>query len=177
MYFLYYTAFPDEIKRYMSKNYNLTPFWEKDFLFNELLCDINFKKIIKIKQMKNLKDEVKDYNDYISQLESSYVILDNSKRRATIERGILDIAKREQYQLKDYDDLLDIVTNLVEYPYPILASFDKSFLPALNLTLDLGIIILAVAHILTSSTAFILFLLPKGVPFEGTKVLIGTLSG
>jgi len=72
--------------------------------------------------------EVKNYDDYISKLENSYVILDNSKRRDIIEKGLLEIASNENYDLNNYDDLLDIVTNLVEYPSPILASFDKAFL-------------------------------------------------
>ena len=58
-----------------------------------------------------------------------------------------------------------------------LTNIEKDFLPADNLIRDFGMIILAVAITLTISIESILFWFCSGVPFTGTRALIGTLSG
>ena len=56
------------------------------------------------------------------------VIADFAARRAEIERQLKAAAAREEATLGAYEDLLDEVTALVEYPSVYAGSFDAAFL-------------------------------------------------
>ncbi|MEO2068851.1 MAG: glycine--tRNA ligase subunit beta [Desulfurobacteriaceae bacterium] len=72
--------------------------------------------------------KVKSVNEFITQLEEHFVIADIEKRKSIILDVSETLAKSVDGELLRDDDLLEEVVNLVEYPHPILGSFDKEFL-------------------------------------------------
>ncbi len=72
--------------------------------------------------------DVSEVDDFISELESRYVIADIQKRKSLILDGAKDLAERAGCILVEDEDLLEEVTNLVEFPYPMLGSFEERFL-------------------------------------------------
>jgi glycyl-tRNA synthetase beta chain len=61
-------------------------------------------------------------------LEEGCVIADFGKRRAEMERLLLDEASRQKASLADYHILLDEVSALVEHPSVYVGTFDPAFL-------------------------------------------------
>ena len=74
------------------------------------------------------KIEVKNIEEYKEKLASAYVYVNLSERRDIIKAQIKEIESRENIAVDIDDDLLNIVSDLVEYPYAILGSFEESFL-------------------------------------------------
>ena len=74
------------------------------------------------------KIEVKNIEEYKEKLASAYVYVNLSKRRDMIKTQIEEIESRENIVVDIDEDLLNIVSDLVEYPYAILGSFEESFL-------------------------------------------------
>ncbi len=103
-------------------------------LYNQNVLDMEIANIKASKTTKghrflaNHKIDVTSFDDYIEKLKSAHVILDNKSRRDMIEKMMLEETVKLSYNLKDYDDLLNTVTNLVEYPHPVVGSFDESYL-------------------------------------------------
>ena len=71
---------------------------------------------------------VKDFADYKAKLQKAHVVLDAAERRAMIEAGARELAKKEGLELKDDPGLLDEVTGLVEWPVVLMGSIDKAFM-------------------------------------------------
>ncbi|MDA0713531.1 MAG: glycine--tRNA ligase subunit beta, partial [bacterium] len=71
---------------------------------------------------------VKDVQSYVLFLEKNFVMLDGEKRKNTILTEATKLAQSVSGNLKFDEDLLNIVKNLVEFPWPILGDFEKSFL-------------------------------------------------
>ena len=71
---------------------------------------------------------VDDPSEFISQLEERFVVADIEKRKAIILDGAKDLAESVGGELLEDEELLEEVTNLVEFPYPILGSFEEEFL-------------------------------------------------
>ena len=67
-------------------------------------------------------------DDYIEILRSNYVLIDPKERKKHVVRGIDKAAGDCGGKVLQDDDLVDIVTNLVEYPAVVAGSFDKEFL-------------------------------------------------
>ena len=67
-------------------------------------------------------------DDYIEILRSNYVLVDPKERKKQVVRGIDKAAGDCGGSVLQDDDLVDIVTNLVEYPAVVAGSFDKEFL-------------------------------------------------
>ena len=67
-------------------------------------------------------------DDYIEILRSNYVLIDPKERKKQVVRGIDKAAADCGGRVLQDDDLVDIVTNLVEYPAVVSGSFDKEFL-------------------------------------------------
>ena len=67
-------------------------------------------------------------DDYIEILRSHYVLVDLEERKKQIARGIDKAAGDCGGSVLQDDDLVDIVTNLVEYPAVVAGNFDKEFL-------------------------------------------------
>jgi len=69
-----------------------------------------------------------DAGEYEAKLRKDRVIADFAARKSEIERELLAEAKRQKAGLGDYQDLLDEVTALVEFPAVYAGEFDASFL-------------------------------------------------
>src|SRR6266853_444705 len=69
-----------------------------------------------------------DAGEYEVKLRKDRVIADFAARRSEIERNLLAEAKRQKAALGDYQDLLDEVAALVEFPAVYPGTFDASFL-------------------------------------------------
>ena len=71
---------------------------------------------------------VNDVSFYMSLLENNFVIADHIKRKELIRKGINGLFfDPEQHPIID-EELLDIVNFLVEYPVPVLCSFNSEYL-------------------------------------------------
>ncbi len=66
--------------------------------------------------------------EFLSELEERFVIADIKKRRNLILEESSQLAKSIGGKLLKDDGLLEEVTNLVEFPYPMLGWFDEEFL-------------------------------------------------
>lgn len=65
---------------------------------------------------------------YLKTAESAGVIPDIEKRKSMLVKAIQQCADQNNAKLLDDPELVDIVTNLVEYPYPVVGRFDDQFL-------------------------------------------------
>ena len=75
--------------------------------------------------------EVSSIENYFEVLKANHVIASLEERKAKILSSIFEIypeLKQKGYEIQYSDELLTEVANLVEYPYPIIGEFDKSFL-------------------------------------------------
>ncbi|KTC99917.1 glycine--tRNA ligase subunit beta [Legionella erythra] len=66
--------------------------------------------------------------DYEDALAKAMVIVDVEKRRQQIKNAVETLAAKHQAKAIMSDSLLDEVTAIVEWPTPLLASFDQAFL-------------------------------------------------
>jgi len=72
---------------------------------------------------------IKSAADYLQALESDgHVIADFAKRRELVQKGVEALAKSAGGVVVDGDSLFDEVTALVEWPVPIIGSFDEEYL-------------------------------------------------
>ncbi|MGB5985944.1 MAG: glycine--tRNA ligase subunit beta, partial [Desulfobacterales bacterium] len=66
--------------------------------------------------------------DYLPAMAAANVIVDIAQRRRLTEQAVADAAAGMGGQVLPDDELLDIVTNLVEHPYATAGRFDREFL-------------------------------------------------
>tara|TARA_R110001606_G_scaffold399268_2_gene583250 strand:+ start:13433 stop:15487 length:2055 start_codon:yes stop_codon:yes gene_type:complete len=66
--------------------------------------------------------------DYVEQMRGAHVIADFAERREMIRSRVNELAAAEQGTAIMPDDLLDEVTALVEWPVPLVCSFEERFL-------------------------------------------------
>ncbi|MGD8943326.1 MAG: glycine--tRNA ligase subunit beta [Desulfobacterales bacterium] len=78
--------------------------------------------------MKPAKIKIDSADDYIRRLKAAHVIVDLDERRKAVESEITAAAKKVGGSILPDTDLVDIVTNLVEYPVAVAGEFDKEFL-------------------------------------------------
>ncbi|MFH2044027.1 MAG: glycine--tRNA ligase subunit beta [Pseudomonadota bacterium] len=74
------------------------------------------------------KIRLSDPDEYINKLKDAFVLADINERKADIKKQIAEIAKNLDGNVLCDDELVDIVTNLVEYPAAVAGSFDRSYL-------------------------------------------------
>jgi glycyl-tRNA synthetase beta chain len=67
-------------------------------------------------------------DDYVEELRELKVMVDQHERKQTIEQAVQKLAKQHGGMAILDPELLDQVTGLVEWPVPLYAHFDKSFL-------------------------------------------------
>lgn len=72
--------------------------------------------------------QIKDISSYRHFLETNFVFLDQNKRRDTIIKSMAQLIQNSSLQVIADDSLLETVNYLVEYPVPVLCSFDKDYL-------------------------------------------------
>jgi len=71
---------------------------------------------------------VSGFEDYLAELDVGHVVLDAAKRRDMIADGCQNLAAAEGLDWVEDSGLLAEVAGLVEYPVPMLGSFDAAFL-------------------------------------------------
>jgi len=74
------------------------------------------------------KIKVPSPDRYSDLLKTAHVIADIAERRAIVEKEVKKTADSLGGSIMPDEELLDIVTNLVEYPVPIAGKFDDKFL-------------------------------------------------
>jgi glycyl-tRNA synthetase beta chain len=74
------------------------------------------------------KIKISSPKDYIKTLRSAKVLVDLQTRKKSVEKEIHKAAKSVGGEILPDDELVDIVKNLVEYPFATAGSFDKEFL-------------------------------------------------
>ena len=72
--------------------------------------------------------EIDNIDNYEEILKDNYVIVDESKRRDIIKYGIEKLAREKGGTVQKDEALLDEVTNLVEYPTPIIGRIKDEYL-------------------------------------------------
>ncbi len=65
---------------------------------------------------------------YLDTLRKAGVVADIAERRTLLEKSIQAAADKACATIIPDEELVDIVTNLVEYPYPVVGRFDEIFL-------------------------------------------------
>lgn len=71
---------------------------------------------------------VENIEDYYKKLKENYVILDIEERKESIVSQINKRCTKSGEEVHIEEWLLDEVTNLIEYPYPLVGSFNTEFL-------------------------------------------------
>ncbi len=72
--------------------------------------------------------EIKHVDEYIDKLKDNYVIVDGNKRKEKIKYGCEKLAREKGGTLLTDEDLLDEITNIVEYPTPMIGRIDEQYL-------------------------------------------------
>jgi glycyl-tRNA synthetase beta chain len=71
---------------------------------------------------------ISDFSQYVASLRSAHVVVDTRERKNIIREEIAKAARKLGGEVVSDDDLLDTVTNLVEYPAVSAGTFDDTFL-------------------------------------------------
>ncbi len=72
--------------------------------------------------------QIREISSFINLLENNFVLLDQEERQRRIQAGITAFALESGGQPVMDEDLLGLVNYLVEYPVPVLCSFDREYL-------------------------------------------------
>lgn len=71
---------------------------------------------------------VSSIDTYLSHLKHHFVMLDGDERKNLILEGANALAKQAGGDLRSDNSLIEIVKNLVEYPWPIMGYFEEKYL-------------------------------------------------
>ncbi|WP_420134059.1 glycine--tRNA ligase subunit beta [Rhodopseudomonas sp.] len=71
---------------------------------------------------------VRRFEDYEAKLQAAKVVLDPQRRKDIILADAKTLAQAQNYALVEDSGLLDEVSGLVEWPVPLMGSFDEAFL-------------------------------------------------
>ncbi|MFO7983457.1 MAG: glycine--tRNA ligase subunit beta [Desulfuromonadales bacterium] len=71
---------------------------------------------------------VESLEHYLAETDKRYVIADVARRKAMIVDQVNRIVAGEKAELREDEELLDEVTNLVEYPVALIGSFEEKYL-------------------------------------------------
>ncbi|MBU0972277.1 MAG: glycine--tRNA ligase subunit beta, partial [Proteobacteria bacterium] len=72
--------------------------------------------------------KIETADNYEAVLEAAHVIVDIDRRKQMLVDAIQILANEQDSHILEDPDLVDIVANLVEYPYPVVGHFDEAFL-------------------------------------------------
>lgn len=72
--------------------------------------------------------EIKNVDEYVERLRENYVIVDQEERREIIKYGSERLVKGKGGNLQKDEELLEEVTNIVEYPTPIIGRIKEEYL-------------------------------------------------
>lgn len=103
-------------------------------LYNDKVVKFNFEDI-RVSNLTNghrflsRKDiEIPDAHDYMKIMVDSFVIVDNSERKARIRLESERLAKSVGGSIQNDEAIIDQVNNLVEYPTPLLGTIKDQYL-------------------------------------------------
>lgn len=106
--------------------------WVVSLLDNEELkikiADIESGRYSRGHRFKSDKVEIKNPDEYENALYSANVIVDSAKRKEIIVNSAKKEAAKIGADVVLDEDLVDEVTNLTEYPVPVVCNFDKNYL-------------------------------------------------
>jgi glycyl-tRNA synthetase beta chain len=74
------------------------------------------------------KIKITDADDYVDALRSAHVLVDIDERREKLKQDINKVARNLGGRILPDEELVDINTNLVEYPIAVAGKFDEEFL-------------------------------------------------
>ncbi len=103
-------------------------------LYGDLLIDLAFGEVRSSRTtyghrfLFGEKIEVSSPQDYFVKMEKAYVMIDRDRRRELINRSLREEAEKLSGEPVMLGDLLEEVTDLVEYPFPVVGSFEERFL-------------------------------------------------
>jgi len=80
------------------------------------------------KEFEDKKKTFKNFKSYNKYFKKSGIIIDQNLRKQFIEKKLIKIAEGKNFFLEIDNKLLDVVTNLVEYPNILICKFDTKFL-------------------------------------------------
>lgn len=72
--------------------------------------------------------KITDAGSYQQQLRDAWVLADRGERRAATETAVRQAAHEAGVEPSNLTDLLDEVTDLIEWPFPIVGAFEQSYL-------------------------------------------------
>ncbi|GAB6062876.1 glycine--tRNA ligase subunit beta [Deferrisoma palaeochoriense] len=72
--------------------------------------------------------DVMDAEDYFRKMRDAWVVVDPAERRELIREGVAAAARKVGGEPLADDDLLTTVVDLVEYPVPVVGSFEERYL-------------------------------------------------
>ncbi|MHC4459562.1 MAG: glycine--tRNA ligase subunit beta, partial [Planctomycetota bacterium] len=78
--------------------------------------------------MSPAKIKITDADDYVDALRSAHVLVDIDERREKLKQDVIKVARNLGGRVLPDEELVDINTNLVEYPIAVAGNFDKEFL-------------------------------------------------
>ena len=71
---------------------------------------------------------VTDFESHKANLRERFVILDMAERREEVRKGVHEAARKAGGTLLEDNELLDEVTQIVEYPQPLVGEFEEKYL-------------------------------------------------
>ncbi len=74
------------------------------------------------------KFEIKDHKQYFEELKNRWVIANFEERKRYLMNQINELANEKNFIVDEDEELIDEVTNLVEYPFPVIGEFEEHFL-------------------------------------------------
>lgn len=72
--------------------------------------------------------EIRNVDDYVELLRENYVIVDQKERKEIIKYGSERLVKEKGGNLQEDEELLNEITNIVEYPTPLIGRIKKEYL-------------------------------------------------
>ena len=100
-----------------------------DTLLNIKLADINSSFYVFGHEFMSFeKFKINNAMEYVYGLKVLGIMVDIDERKALLEKEIQKKASENDCYCLEDNKLIDIVTNLVEYPYPVVGKFDDEFL-------------------------------------------------
>lgn len=76
----------------------------------------------------DLNPEITSVNDYFEIMKKHNVIVNEEERKAAIVKSVKELASTINAEVKIEEELLKEVTNIVEWPHPVLGNFDEKYL-------------------------------------------------
>lgn len=74
------------------------------------------------------KVEVSNFADYQEKLKKAHVLLSREERKAIISKQSQDLANKENLKVREDEALFDEIVGLVEWPVPLVGTFEKEYL-------------------------------------------------